>query len=96
MSLFKQSRLEISQDKGKEVKELIELSSTARYKSSEVSKTLSSYRLSLMGVSRLTLINKTLLDAACDTLDPNLFHIKLYSYTNFVTSKSTPRRREHP
>ena len=40
-----------------------------------------------MDVSRLTVMNKTLLDLACETLDPKLFLKTLSSNTKFVTTR---------
>lgn len=51
----------------------MELKSMERYESNKESETLSSYNLSLMDVSGLTKMNKTLLDVAYESLDPNYF-----------------------
>ena len=57
----------------------------ARHSNNEESETLSSYSLLRMDVSQLTLMNKTVLDVACDILDPKLFTKTLCSDTKFVT-----------
>lgn len=50
-------------------------------------KFLSPYSLLLIDVSRIILMNKTLLDVACETIEPKLFFKTLYFDTNFVTTR---------
>lgn len=72
----------------------MELGSTARYNSNEESEIQSSYSLSLMGMSRLTLMNEILIDMYCETLEHKLFPKNLYSDTEFVTTLKYPPRSQ--
>lgn len=67
----------------------------ARNKINEESKTQSSYSLSLIAVSRLKLMNKSILEVACKTLDPNIFTKTLWFVTKSVmTHKYTLKVRQ--